>query len=168
MSVTLKVNGKSVTVNAPADQPLLWVLRDILDLKGTKFGCGIGSCGACTVHLKGTPIRSCSTPISAVNGMEITTIEGLSKEGTTPLQQAWQELDVPQCGYCQAGQLMSATALLAQKKNPTDADIDAAMSGNICRCATYNRIRKAIHRAAEIAAKPAASAGDRAPAGAAK
>ncbi len=169
MSVTLKVNGKSVTVNVPADQPLLWVLRDVLDLKGTKFGCGIGQCGACTVHLKGAPIRSCSTPISALSGMEITTIEGLSKEGTTPLQQAWQELDVPQCGYCQAGQLMSATALLAQKKHPTDADIDAAMNGNICRCATYNRIRKAIHRAAEIAAKPSAStAGDRAPAGAAR
>jgi isoquinoline 1-oxidoreductase alpha subunit len=152
MSVTLKINGKSVTVNAPADQPLLWVLRDMLDLKGTKFGCGIGQCGACTVHLNGAPIRSCSTPISALNGAEITTIEGLSSEGTTPLQQAWQELDVPQCGYCQAGQLMSATALLKQKKHPTDADIDAAMNGNICRCATYNRIRTAIHRAADIAA----------------
>ena len=152
MSVTLKINGKSVTVNVPADQPLLWVLRDVLDLKGTKFGCGIGQCGACTVHLNGAPIRSCSTPISALNGTEITTIEGLSAEGTTALQQAWQELDVPQCGYCQAGQLMSATALLKQKQHPTDADIDAAMNGNICRCATYNRIRKAIHRAADIAA----------------
>ena len=152
MSVTLKVNGKSVTVNVPADQPLLWVLRDVLELKGTKFGCGIGQCGACTVHLNGAPIRSCSTPISVLGGTEITTIEGLSSEGTTALQQAWQELDVPQCGYCQAGQLMSATALLKQKKNPTDADIDTAMNGNICRCATYNRIRKAIHRAADIAA----------------
>ena len=152
MSVTLKINGKSVTVTVPADQPLLWVLRDVLDLKGTKFGCGIGQCGACTVHLNGAPIRSCSTPISALNGTEITTIEGLSAEGTTALQQAWQELDVPQCGYCQAGQLMSATALLKQKQHPTDADIDAAMNGNICRCATYNRIRKAIHRAADIAA----------------
>ena len=152
MSVTLKVNGKSVTVNVPADQPLLWVLRDVLELKGTKFGCGIGQCGACTVHLNGAPIRSCSTPISVLGGTEITTIEGLSSEGTTALQQAWQELDVPQCGYCHAGQLMSATALLKQKKNPTDADIDTAMNGNICRCATYNRIRKAIHRAADIAA----------------
>ena len=152
MSVTLKVNGKSVTVNVPADQPLLWVLRDVLELKGTKFGCGIGQCGACTVHLNGAPIRSCSTPISVLGGTEITTIEGLSSEGTTALQQAWQELDVPQCGYCQAGQLMSATALLKQKAHPTDADIDTAMNGNICRCATYNRIRKAIHRAADIAA----------------
>jgi len=147
MSVTLKVNGKSTTVDVPPDMPLLWVLRDVLELKGTKFGCGIAQCGACTVHLKGAPVRSCVIPISAVQGQEITTIEGLSKDGTHPLQKAWQEIDVPQCGYCQAGQLMTAAALLATKKKPTDADIDAAM-GNICRCGTYNRIRQAIHRAA--------------------
>jgi isoquinoline 1-oxidoreductase alpha subunit len=130
--------------------PLLWVLRDELELKGTKFGCGAAQCGACTVHLNGSPIRSCITPVSAVNNAKITTVEGLSPDGTHALQQAWEEMDVPQCGYCQAGQLMSAAALLAKNANPTDADIDNAMSGNICRCATYLRIRKAIHRAAEI------------------
>jgi isoquinoline 1-oxidoreductase alpha subunit len=147
MSVTLKVNGKSTTVDAPPDMPLLWVLRDVLELKGTKYGCGVAQCGACTVHLKGVPVRSCIIPISALQGQEVTTIEGLSKEGTHPLQKAWQEIDVPQCGYCQAGQIMTAAALLATKKKPTDADIDTAM-GNICRCGTYNRIRQAIHRAA--------------------
>ncbi len=156
MSVTLKVNGKSTTVDVPSDMPLLWVLRDVLDLKGTKFGCGIAQCGACTVHLKGVPVRSCSIPISAMQGQEITTIEGLSKDGTHSLQKAWQEIDVPQCGYCQAGQLMTAAALLANKKKPTDADIDTAM-GNICRCGTYNRIRQAIHRAAGMGASPATS-----------
>ncbi len=148
MAYTLTVNGKQASVDAPADMPLLWALRDVLDLKGTKFGCGIGQCGACTVHLKGKPVRACQTPVSAAAGSPITTIEGLSTSGTHPLQQAWMELDVPQCGYCQAGQIMSAAALLAEKPKPTDADIDAAMTGNICRCATYTRIRQAIHRAA--------------------
>jgi isoquinoline 1-oxidoreductase alpha subunit len=148
MAFTLKVNGKTSTVDVPADMPLLWVLRDVLDLKGTKFGCGIAQCGACTVHVKGTPTRSCSIPVSAAAGLEITTIEGLSPDGKHPLQVAWQDLDVPQCGYCQAGQIMSAAALLAAKPKPTDADIDTAMTGNICRCATYTRIRAAIHKAA--------------------
>jgi isoquinoline 1-oxidoreductase subunit alpha len=148
MSFTLKVNGKSSTVDVPADMPLLWVLRDVLDLKGTKFGCGIAQCGACTVHVKGSPVRSCSVRVADAAGMDITTIEGLSPDGKHPLQIAWQELDVPQCGYCQAGQIMSAAALLASKPKPTDADIDSAMSGNICRCATYTRIRAAIHKAA--------------------
>jgi len=148
MAFTLKVNGKTATVDVPPDMPLLWVLRDVLDLKGTKFGCGIAQCGACTVHVKGTPTRSCSIPVSAAAGLEITTIEGLSADGKHPLQVAWQDLDVPQCGYCQAGQIMSAAALLAAKPKPTDADIDTAMSGNICRCATYTRIRAAIHKAA--------------------
>ncbi len=156
MSFSLKVNGKTVTVDVPPDMPLLWVLRDVLELKGTKYGCGVAQCGACTVHLKGVPVRSCSIPISALQGTEITTIEGLSAQGTHPVQQAWQEVDVPQCGYCQAGQIMSAAALLKQKPHPSDADIDAAMTGNLCRCATYNRIRKAIHRAADIGAAPSA------------
>jgi aerobic-type carbon monoxide dehydrogenase small subunit (CoxS/CutS family) len=151
MPVTLKVNGKSTTVDVPPEMPLLWVLRDVLDLKGTKFGCGIAQCGACTVHAKGQPIRSCSTPISAVAGQEITTIEGLSPDGSHPLQKAWQAIDVPQCGYCQAGQIMSAAALLARTPKPTDRDIDTAMNGNICRCATYLRIRQAIHQAAGTA-----------------
>jgi isoquinoline 1-oxidoreductase alpha subunit len=148
MSFTLKVNGKSSTVDVPADMPLLWVLRDVLDLKGTKFGCGIAQCGACTVHVKGSPVRSCSVRVADAVGVDITTIEGLSPNGKHPLQVAWQDLDVPQCGYCQAGQLMSAAALLAAKPKPTDADIDNAMSGNICRCATYTRIRAAVHKAA--------------------
>ena len=156
MSVTFKVNGKSATVDVPPDMPLLWVLRDVLDLKGTKYGCGISQCGACTVHLKGVATRSCMLPISAVQGAEVTTIEGLSPGGSHPLQRAWEELDVPQCGYCQAGQLMSAAALLAKTPKPTDANIDAAMNGNLCRCATYLRIRQAIHRAAGT---PATSAG---------
>ena len=152
MAITLKVNGQTRTVDAPPDMPLLWVLRDLLDLPGTKFGCGVGQCGACTVHLKGVAIKSCSIPVSAVKGAPITTIEGLSNDGSHPLQTAWQEIDVPQCGYCQAGQIMAAAALLATKPKPTDADIDQAMNGNLCRCATYLRIRKAIHHAAGTAA----------------
>jgi len=152
MPFTLNVNGKSVTVDVPADMPLLWVLRDVLDMKGTKFGCGIAQCGACTVHVDGTPTRSCQRRVASVAGMSVTTIEGLSPDGTHPVQRAWEEIDVPQCGYCQAGQLMSAAALLASKPNPTDADIDQAMNGNICRCATYLRIRQAIHRAAQMPA----------------
>jgi isoquinoline 1-oxidoreductase alpha subunit len=149
MSFDLKVNGTSRRVDVAADTPLLWVLRDTLDLPGTKFGCGIAQCGACTVHLNGRPVRSCSVPVSAVGTAEVTTIEGLSPDATHPLQLAWQELDVPQCGYCQAGQLMSAAALLAKNPSPTDAEIDAAMAGNLCRCATYTRIRAAIHKAAQ-------------------
>jgi isoquinoline 1-oxidoreductase subunit alpha len=156
MAIKLKVNGRPASVDVPSDMPLLWVLRDVLDLKGTKYGCGIGQCGACTVQLKGTPVRSCLLPISSVAGAEITTIEGLSLDGSHPLQQAWAELDVPQCGYCQAGQIMSAAALLAATPHPTDADIDDAMAGNLCRCATYLRIRAAIHKAADAPArKPA-------------
>ena len=148
----LLVNGSEHEVTAPADMPLLWVLRDLLHLTGTKFGCGIAQCGACTVHVGGEGTRSCVTPISKVAGAEVTTIEGLSPDGTHALQRAWEELDVPQCGYCQAGQLMSAAALLKRTPKPTDAQIDAAMNGNLCRCATYLRIRTAIHRAAEIGA----------------
>lgn len=150
MKTRFKVNGRSTTVDVAPDMPLLWVLRDVLDLKGTKFGCGMAQCGACTVHIGGRPTPSCITPVSAVQGTEVTTIEGLSPTGSHPLQRAWEELDVPQCGYCQAGQLMSAAALLAKNPKPTDADIDAAMDGNLCRCATYLRIRQAIHRAATI------------------
>jgi len=152
MAVSFKVNGKAVSVDVPEDMPLLWVLRDVLDMKGTKFGCGIAQCGACTVHVDGTPTRSCQRRVASVAGMSVTTIEGLSADGTHPVQRAWEEIDVPQCGYCQAGQLMSAAALLASKPNPTDADIDQAMNGNICRCATYLRIRQAIHRAAQMPA----------------
>jgi len=148
MPYTLNVNGKSTTVDVPADMPLLWVIRDVLNLKGTKFGCGIGQCGACTVHVRGRAVRSCSTPVSAAVNVPITTLEGLSADGTHPLQIAWQEIDVPQCGYCQAGQIMSAAALLSTTPRPTDADIDRAMNGNICRCGTYLRIREAIHKAA--------------------
>ncbi len=138
-----------MTADVAADTPLLWVLRDILNLKGTKFGCGIGQCGACTVHLNGRAVRACQTPVSTVNA-PITTIEGLSTNGPHPVQQAWQELDVPQCGYCQVGQIMSATALLSTNSIPDDAAIDRAMSGNVCRCGTYVRIRAAINRAAEL------------------
>jgi isoquinoline 1-oxidoreductase alpha subunit len=162
MPVTFTVNGKSATVDVPTDMPLLWVLRDILELKGTKFGCGVAQCGACTVHLNGNPTRSCVTPVSAVAGARVTTIEGLSPDGTHPLQRAWQELDVPQCGYCQAGQLMSASALLARTPKPTDAQIDTAMNGNLCRCATYHRIRAAIHAAA---AMPRATSNGSSPSG---
>jgi isoquinoline 1-oxidoreductase subunit alpha len=147
MIVSFRLNGQPKTVDVPADMPLLWVLRDTLDMKGTKFGCGIAQCGACTVHINGTPTRSCNRPMSRVAGTEVTTIEGLSADGTHPLQVAWQEIDVPQCGYCQAGQIMSAAALLKRTPKPTDAEIDAAMSGNICRCATYVRIRAAIKKA---------------------
>jgi len=158
MPFKLNVNGRSTTVDAPPDMPLLWVLRDILDLKGPKYGCGIGQCGACTVHLKGVPVRSCMLPVSTVAGSDVTTIEGLSTDGSHPLQKAWCDIDVPQCGYCQAGQIMTAAALLANNPRPTDADIDAAMAGNLCRCATYLRIREAIHKAAATAGKPAKSA----------
>jgi aerobic-type carbon monoxide dehydrogenase small subunit (CoxS/CutS family) len=145
----LTINGAAKTVDVEEDTPLLWVLRDSLEMVGTKYGCGIGMCGACTVHIDGKARRSCQTPISKVGASKVTTIEGLAKDGKlTALQQAWCDLDVPQCGYCQGGQLMSATALLAGKPQPTDADIDEAMSGNICRCATYTRIRAAIHTAA--------------------
>jgi aerobic-type carbon monoxide dehydrogenase small subunit (CoxS/CutS family) len=150
MPYTLTVNGRATTVDVPAEMPLLWVLRDVLNLKGTKFGCGMAQCGACTVHLDGEPTRSCITPIAAVGARKVTTIEGLSADATHPVQQAWLANDVPQCGYCQAGQIMSAAALLAKTPAPTDADIDAAMSGNICRCGTYLRIRKAIHDAATM------------------
>jgi len=152
----LIVNGHPTTVDVPADTPLLWVIRDTLNLTGTKYGCGMALCGCCTVHLNGEAIRSCLTPVSAAANKRVTTLEGLSHDGTHPVQIAWQEIDVPQCGYCQAGQMMSASALLAKKPNPTDDDIDAAMDGNICRCGTYLRVRKAIHRAAEIAAKQSA------------
>lgn len=156
MPFTLNVNGKSMTVDVPADMPLLWVLRDVLELRATKFGCGVGQCGACTVHLKGVAVRSCQTRVSAATGAPIVTLEGLSPGGLHPLQQAWEELDVPQCGYCQAGQIMSAAALLGTNPKPSDAAIDMAMSGNLCRCATYIRIREAIHRAAGNAASTAA------------
>jgi aerobic-type carbon monoxide dehydrogenase small subunit (CoxS/CutS family) len=155
MPFKLNVNGKSATVDVPPQMPLLWVLRDVLDLKGPKFGCGIGQCGACTVHFKGAAVRSCSLPVSAATGGPITTIEGLSADGSHPLQKAWCEVDVPQCGYCQAGQIMAAAALLAGNPRPTDADIDGAMAGNLCRCGTYLRIREAIHKAASArAVKP--------------
>jgi aerobic-type carbon monoxide dehydrogenase small subunit (CoxS/CutS family) len=146
--ITLTVNGTRRSVSVLPDTPLLWVLRDSLGLTGTKFGCGMAQCGACTVHIDGEARRSCVTPVSTVAGKRITTIEGLSADGTHPLQQAWIAEDVPQCGYCQSGQIMSAASLLAKHPHPTDADIDAAMSGNICRCGTYQRIRRAIHRAA--------------------
>jgi len=151
MKVTLSVNGKSRTVDVPADMPLLWVLRDALGLTGTKFGCGVAACGACTVHVDGEPTRSCQVPVSSVGRARITTIEGLSLDGMHPLQRAWRELDVPQCGYCQAGQIMAAAALLKKTPRPSDAEIDLAMSGNLCRCATYLRIHAGIRRAAEIA-----------------
>ncbi len=146
----LTVNGVKREVDASPDMPLLWVLRDVLGLTGTKFGCGMAQCGACTVHVDGAPLRSCVMPLSAVAGKAITTIEGLSSDGSHPVQRAWSELDVVQCGYCQSGQIMSAAALLAANPKPTDADIDAALTGNICRCGTYQRIRAAVHRAAEL------------------
>jgi aerobic-type carbon monoxide dehydrogenase small subunit (CoxS/CutS family) len=152
MPFDLTVNGKVSTVDVPADMPLLWVLRDNLGLKGTKFGCGIAQCGACTVHVDGEPTRACITPASSVAGRQVTTVEGLLADGTHPVQQAWQTIDVPQCGYCQAGQIMSAAALLAKTPSPSDADIDTAMAGNICRCGTYLRIRQAIQQAAKLTA----------------
>ena len=148
MGTSFNLNGKTVSVTAEPDTPLLWVIRDEIGLTGTKFGCGAQLCGACTVHLDGEPIRSCQTPVSSVAGKKVSTIESLSKDNSHPLQKAWIAHDVPQCGYCQSGQLMSAAALLATNKNPTDTDIDNAMSGNICRCGTYNRIRAAIKDAA--------------------
>ena len=158
MPYTLNVNGKATVVDAPADMPLLWVLRDVLNLKGTKYGCGIGQCGACTVHVRGRAIRSCQTTVAAAAGAAITTIEGLSADGSHPLQVTWQEIDVPQCGYCQAGQIMSAAALLQTTPKPSDADIDRAMNGNVCRCGTYLRIRQAIHRAAGQGVSPVQTA----------
>ncbi len=158
MATTFTLNGKSQTVDVSPDMPLLWVLRDTLNMTGTKFGCGMALCGACTVHINGEAARSCQTAISKVAGKKVTTIEGLSADGSHPVQQAWIAEDVPQCGYCQSGQIMSAVALLAKKPNPTDSDIDDFMSGNICRCGTYQRIRKAIHRAATTSAGKAKSA----------
>ena len=149
----LNINGVTHQVDVAADTPLLWVLRDTLGLVGTKFGCGIGNCGACMVHLGGLPTRSCMTPVSTVGRKKVLTIEGLTAQGDHPLQKAWQELDVPQCGYCQGGQIMTAAALLQETTHPTDAEIDDAMAGNLCRCAAYQRIRAGIHRAAEISAK---------------
>ena len=156
MAYKLTVNGKPFTVDVPDDMPLLWVIRDVLNLRGTKYGCGIGQCGACTVHFGGRAVRSCQTPVAAADNAQITTVEGLSPDGSHPVQLAWAEFDVPQCGYCQAGQMMSAAALLAKTPKPTDQDIDAAMNGNICRCGTYLRIRQAIHKAASLAANHAA------------
>jgi isoquinoline 1-oxidoreductase alpha subunit len=150
MAFKLNVNGHTSTVDAPADMPLLWALRDILDLRGTKYGCGIGQCRACTIHLGGQPVQACLTTLGMVNDRPITTIEGLSADGTHPVQIAWQDIDVPQCGYCQAGQMMSAAALLAKNPKPTDKDIDTAMNGNLCRCGTYLRIRAAVHKAASL------------------
>jgi len=146
----LEVNGAVRDVEAPDEMPLLWVLRDLLGMTGVKFGCGMAQCGACTVHLDGAAVRSCVLPVSAVGARKITTIEGLSADGTHPVQQAWAEIDVVQCGYCQSGQIMSAAALLAQKAEPTDEEIDLAMAGNICRCGTYQRIREAVRRAAAM------------------
>jgi isoquinoline 1-oxidoreductase alpha subunit len=150
MTVNFTLNGQAVSVDVDADTPLLWVIRDELGMTGTKFGCGLALCGACTVHMDGVPVRSCQTFIEDAAGASVTTIEGIDSEPAKAVQAAWQELDVPQCGYCQSGQIMSATALLSETPKPSDEDIDAAMSGNVCRCATYHRIRKAIHRAAEI------------------
>jgi isoquinoline 1-oxidoreductase subunit alpha len=149
--IALTVNGTPRQLDVPPDMPLLWAVRESLGLTGTKYGCGMALCGACTVHVDGAPVRSCVTPVSAVAGKQVTTIEGLSPRTDHPVQRAWIEIDVPQCGYCQSGQIMSAAALLAQNKTPTDQDIDAAMAGNICRCGTYQRIRAAVHRAAALA-----------------
>jgi isoquinoline 1-oxidoreductase subunit alpha len=148
-AISFTVNGQRQSVDVAPQMPLLWVLRDTLGLTGTKFGCGMGLCGACTVHIDGQALRSCNTPVSSVSGKKVTTIEGLSADGSHPVQQAWVEVDVPQCGYCQSGQIMSAVALLTRTPNPTDSDIDSGMRGNICRCGTYQSIRAAIHRAAQ-------------------
>jgi isoquinoline 1-oxidoreductase subunit alpha len=150
VAITFVLNGKPQTVEVSPEMPLLWVLRDTLGMTGTKFGCGMALCGACTVHVEGQAARSCVTPVSTVSGKNVTTIEGLSADASHPVQQAWMEVNVPQCGYCQPGQIMSAAALLKKKSAPTDAEIDDAMSGNLCRCGTYQRIRKAVHRAAEL------------------
>jgi isoquinoline 1-oxidoreductase subunit alpha len=155
MAISFVLNGKPQTVEVNPAMPLLWVLRDTLNMTGTKFGCGMALCGACTVHVDGEAARSCVTPIANVVGKKITTIEGLSTDGTHPVQRAWMEINVPQCGYCQPGQIMSAVALLAKKASPSDAEIDDAMSGNICRCGTYQRIRQAIHRAAAMQSQKA-------------
>jgi len=152
-AITLRINGQDKQVDVPEDMPLLWVLRDRLELTGTKYGCGLGLCGACTVHLDGAAVRSCQIPAVAAAGKSITTIEGLSPDGSHPVQQAWVDVQVPQCGYCQSGQIMAAVALLQKNPKPSDADIDAAMSGNLCRCGTYQRIRKAIHIAADASGK---------------
>ncbi len=148
MAISFSLNGVPQSLDVSPDVPILWIVRDVVGLPGTKFGCGIAQCGACTIHLDGQPVRSCSTPIAAAAGKSITTIEGLASDTLHPLQRAWIDEDVPQCGYCQSGQLMSAAALLAANPDPSDADIDAALSGNVCRCGTYNRIRRAVHRAA--------------------
>jgi isoquinoline 1-oxidoreductase alpha subunit len=150
--ITLTINGQDHTIDVPQDMPLLWALRDILDMTGTKYGCGIGTCGTCTVLVDGSPVRSCVRAAARFEGREITTIEGLDPSGNHPVQRAWDEVDVPQCGYCQGGQILTASALLDENPYPSDADIDAAMSGVLCRCGTYHRIRKAIKRAAEYAA----------------
>jgi isoquinoline 1-oxidoreductase subunit alpha len=159
MPYKLTINGRHESVDVPGDMPLLWVIRDVLNMHGTKYGCGIGQCGCCTVHLGDRAVRSCLTPVSAAHNQHITTIEGLSADGTNPVQVAWVETDVPQCGYCQAGQMMSASALLKKNPHPTDEDIDTAMQGNLCRCGCYHRIREAIHRAAGMTGGPGASAG---------
>ena len=151
--ISLNINQKTYEVDVNPDMPLLWVLRDFIGLTGTKYGCGVAQCGACVVHLNGEAVRSCITKVSRVEGQKVVTIEGLSENNNHPLQKAWQEIDVPQCGYCHSGQLMSAAVLLKEKPNPTDQDIDDAMAGNICRCGTYPRIRKAIHLAAEMQRK---------------
>ena len=165
MLYRLTVNGQPAAVDVPADMPMLWVIRDVLNLKGTKYGCGIGQCGACTVHLNGNAVRSCLTPVSAAASAKITTIEGLSPDDTHPVQLAWQEIDVPQCGYCQAGQIMTASALIDKNPKPTDEEIHAAMNGNLCRCGTYLRIRQALRRASVIAtARDSAQAAALAPA----
>ena len=156
--VTLKINGQAHTVDAPSDMPLLWALRDVLNMTGTKYSCGIGICGTCTVLVNGLPMRSCVMPAISMAGAEITTIEGLDPEGNHPVQKAWNDEDVPQCGYCQGGQILTASALLKQNPNPDDQDIDAAMSGVLCRCGTYSRIRKAIKRAAKYAAEQGGAA----------
>jgi aerobic-type carbon monoxide dehydrogenase small subunit (CoxS/CutS family) len=158
MSIQFILNGKTQTVDVNPNMPLLWVLRDTLGMTGTKFGCGMALCGACTVHMDGEATRSCITPISSVTGKKITTIEGLSPDRSHPVQKAWIEIDVPQCGYCQSGQIMSAAALLATKAQPSDSDIDDAMKGNICRCGTYQRIRQAVHLAAKLQGAPAKAA----------
>jgi len=159
MKLDLSINGKPVSVDVPPEMPLLWVLRDVLNLKGTKYGCGTGQCGACTVHARGRAVRSCQMEAKAAAGVPIVTIEGLSPNGTHPVQVTWKELDVPECGYCQAGQIMAAAALIAATTEPSDAQIDAAMNGNICRCGTYNRIRAGIHKAAALAATARRQAG---------